>query len=291
MLVAGGNSAVNLSTGKEYQMDLRTLEEVPPWEWPDRTSTMLLGILTDPRGAEPDRLLAAELAGEVVVIDDELAEALLTILRNDAESVKVRGRAALSLGAVLEYMDMEDPEDLDDAPISVRTFRRIRESLARLYRDAKVPKAVRRRILEASVRAPQRWHRDAIRAAYASDDERWKLTGVYGMRFVKGFEEQILEALQSTNPAIHCEAVCAAGNWEIAEAWPHIRKLLRPPTSDKPLLLAAIDAVVGIRPHEAAQVLDDLLDSDDEDIVEAVYEALAMAGEQLEEDEADELPF
>ena len=291
MLVAGGNSAVNLSTGKEYQMDLRTLEEVPPWEWPDGTSTMLLGILTDPRGAEPDRLLAAELAGEVVVIDDELAEALLTILRNDAESVKVRGRAALSLGAVLEYMDMEDPEDLDDAPISVRTFRRIRESLARLYRDAKVPKAVRRRILEASVRAPQRWHRDAIRAAYASDDERWKLTGVYGMRFVKGFEEQILEALQSKNPAIHYEAVCAAGNWEIAEAWPHIRKLLRPPTSDKPLLLAAIDAVVGIRPHEAAQVLDDLLDSDDEDIVEAVYEALAMAGEQLEEDEADELPF
>lgn len=272
-------------------MDLKTLEDIPPWDWPEGTNMMLLGVLSDARAEESDRLLAAERAGEVTVIDDELVERLLSILRNEAESVKLRGRAALSLGAVLEYMDREDPGELDDAPISKKTFRRIRELLSSLYRDAKVPKAVRRRILEASVRAPQRWHRDAVRAACASDDERWKLTGVYGMRFVRGFDEQILEALNSKNPAIQYEAVCAAGNWEVAAAWPHIRKLLKSATTDKPLLLAAIDAVVSIRPQEAAQVLDDFLDSDDEDIVEAVYEALAVAEEQLEEDEEDGLPF
>ena len=38
-----------------------------------------------------------------------------------------------------------------------------------------------------------------------------------------------------------------------------------------------IGAVPTIRPDDAAEILGDLLDSDDEDIVDAVEEALAMA--------------
>ena len=52
------------------------------------------------------------------------------------------------------------------------------------------------------------------------------------------------------------------------------------------MLLAAIEAVAGIRPHEAAGILHDLTDSDDEDIVNAVFEAAAMAeGLSGEDDE------
>jgi len=41
--------------------------------------------------------------------------------------------------------------------------------------------------------------------------------------------------------------------------------------------------------HEAAEVLDDLADSDDDDIAEAVQEALAMAdGPSADDDEDDE---
>ena len=58
--------------------------------------------------------------------------------------------------------------------------------------------------------------------------------------------------------------------------------------------LAAINVVANIRPQEAAELLGDPTDSDDEDIVEAAFEALAMAQWQLEaedwdEDEEDEL--
>jgi hypothetical protein len=60
-------------------------------------------------------------------------------------------------------------------------------------------------------------------------------------------------------------------------AWPHVAALVRSRETDKPLLLAAIDAVASIRPHEAAELLDHLVESDDEDIVEAVDEAMAMA--------------
>ncbi len=274
-------------------MDLQILKKIPPWEWPDGSNELLFGILSDALASDAERLLAVELAGELAVIDDQLVERLLAILRNGAESVKLRGRAALSLGAVLEYMDLEDEdsEDLDDAPISGKSFRRIREQLAMLYRDAKVPEAVRRRILESSVWAPQRWHRDAIHAAYASEDERWKLTAVFGMRFVPGFDDQILEALRSKNRSICVEALWAAGNWGIEGAWPYVTRLVRSPTTDKPRRLAAIDAVAGIRPREAANVLGDLLDSDDEDIVDAVYEAIAMAEARSEDDAEDDYPF
>ena len=42
-------------------------------------------------------------------------------------------------------------------------------------------------------------------------DEAWRLTAVFCMRFIRGFEEQILEALKSQHPDIHHEAVLAAG--------------------------------------------------------------------------------
>lgn len=270
-------------------MNLTTLKDTPPWEWPEGTAETLLDILRDDRGSESDLLLATELAGDFTVINAELVDALLSILSRGDTPEAVRGRAAISLGPVLEHADTEGFEDADDLPITERTFHRIQESLRKLYLDANVPKEVRRRILEASVHAPQDWHRDAIRAAYGSGDEVWRLTAVFCTRFVRGFDEQILEALDSTNPDIHYEAVLAAGNWEVDAAWPHVAALVTSGETEKPLLLAAIDAAASIRPQEALELLDDLADSDDEDIVAAVDEAMAMAeGPSVDDDELDD---
>jgi hypothetical protein len=275
-------------------MNLQTLKATPPWDWPEGAGKMLLDILRTDQPSESDLLLATELAGDFTVINDELVDALLSSLRSSDKSEKVRGRAAISLGPVLEYVATEGFEEGDDLPIAERTFHSIQESLHSLYRDANVPKEVRRRILEASVRAPQDWHRDAVRAAYSSDEEAWRLTAVFCMRFIRGFDEQILEVLDSKNPDIHCEAVLAAGNWEVDAAWPHVAALVTSGETDKPLLLAAIDAAASIRPHEVAEILDDLADCDDEDIVAAVDEAMAMAmadgpaGEDADDDFNDD---
>ena len=272
-------------------MDVKTLGHIPPWEWPEGADTILLDTLRDGRAAASDRLLAAELAGNFTVINDELVAALLAIVRDGDASEKLRGQAAISLGPVLEHADMEEFTDPDDVPIDEPTFHWIQESLRKLYMDAGVPTYVRRRILEAAVRAPQDWQRDAVRAAYASGDEAWRLTAVFCMRFIRGFDEQILEALASGNPDIHYEAVCAAGNWQVDAAWPHVVALVTSGNTDKELLLAAIEAVGTIRPREAADVLDDLADSDDEDIADAASEALTMAtglsrmGDDEEEDD------
>ena len=268
-------------------MSLRTLKDTPPWDWPEGTGKMLLETLRDHRTSESDLLLATELAGDYTVINDKLVEALLSIVRSGNKSDQVRGRAAISLGPVLEHADTDGFEDADDVPITERTFHGTQESLRKLYMDADIHKEVRRRILEASVRAPQDWHHDAVRAVYASGDEVWRLTAVFCMRFVRGFEEQILEALGSQNLDIHYEAVLAAGNWGVDAAWPQVAALVTSEKTDKPLRLAAIEAAASIRPQEAAVIFADLTNSDDEDIVEAVYDAMAMAEGLVAEGDED----
>ncbi len=269
-------------------MDLKILEDTPPWEWPEDAGKMFMGILRDDQADEYDRLLAAELAGDSTVIDDELANVLLSIVRNRDESERLRAKASISLGPAPEEADIQGFQDPDDVPIAEDTFLEIQESLRKLYMDAAVPKEVRRRILEASVRSPQDWHRDAVRAAYSSDDEDWRLTAVFCMGFIRGFDDQILEALESKNLDIRCEAVSAAGNWQVDAAWPHVTSLIASAKTDKYLLLAAIDAVTSIRPQEAAMILVDLTDSHDEDIAEAAHEAMIMADGLFEHDDLDE---
>jgi hypothetical protein len=248
---------------------------------------MFQQILNDSRAQKSDRLMAAELAGDSTVINDDLADALMAIVRDAVEQENLRARAAISLGGVLEQADMDGFEDPDDVPISERTFRNIQDTLHRHYLEKSNPKEVRRRILEASVRAPQDWHQNAIMAAYSSGDRDWMLTAVFSMRWVRGFDNQILEALKSADPEIHYEAVSAAGNWELDAAWPHIIALLNDTGTPKPLLLVAIGAASSIRPLEAGEILIDLAASDDEEIAEAADEAIAMS-EPMPDEEDDE---
>jgi uncharacterized protein (UPF0147 family) len=273
-------------------MDLKTLLKTPAWDWSEDAGKTILGILRNGHADESERLIAAELAGDLTVMNDELAEVLLSIARSGTAPEKIREQAAISLGPVLEYVytdEFEITEGIeypDDVQISAETFRKIQKTLRKLYMDATAPKDVRRRAIEASVRAPRDWHRDAIRAAYRSGDEFWRLTAVFCMRYVRGFDDQILEALESHNGDIHYEAVCAAGNWEVDAAWSHIARLVAAKKTDKALRLAAIDALAGIRPKEAAAILIELTNSDDEDIVEAAYEAMSVVDE-LPGDEDD----
>jgi hypothetical protein len=270
-------------------MKLKTFTDTPSWEWPEDTDKIFSEALRDDQADESERLLAAELAGDSTVINDELADELLVIVSDDKESDSLRARAAISLGPALEYAFIDGFEDPEEVPISENKFHEIQKMLCKLYLDTDVPKEVRRRILEASVRAPQDWHQSAIQEAYSSTDESWKLTAVFCMRFVRGFDEQILEALDTENQDIHYEAVCAAGNWEVDAAWSHIAALITAENTNKYLLLAAIEAVAGIRPQEAEEILLDLTQSEDEDIAEAASGAMTMTEAFFDnEDENDD---
>jgi hypothetical protein len=102
-------------------------------------------ILIDQRADESDRLVAAELAGDYTVINDDLAETLLTVVRSAGEPDQLRAKAAISLGPALEQAERDGFEDPDDVPITERTFRNIQVSLEKIYLDNSTPKEVRRR--------------------------------------------------------------------------------------------------------------------------------------------------
>lgn len=271
-------------------MTLQQLEDTPPWEWPPEARSILLATLRDGQAPESDRRIAAELAGDLVVMDDEIAAGLVDVLQNAAESPAVRASAAIALGPALEEADTlgDEEDDLGDGPaISRAAVERVQTALRRVYLDGGAPEMVRRKALEGSVRAPQPWHKDAVAAALASGSDAWTLTAVFCMRFVQGFDDEIVEALDSEDDEIFYQAVSAAGVWGVEEAWPYVTALLESESTDKALLLAAIEAVATIRPDEAPEALDHLFGSDDEEIAGAVAEALAMA-EGLSHDDEEE---
>lgn len=274
-------------------MDLKTLRNTPPWEWPEDATRVIQKVLADRGASESDRLEAAGFAGDLIVMNDTLADSLLAVLSSSEEPESLRATAAISFGPVLEQSDIDGFEDTDDIPITERTFRKIQKSLHRLYLDTGIPKEVRRRILEASVRAPENWHEEAIRTAYGSGDRDWLLTAVFAMRWVRGFDDKILAALKSLDPEIQCEAVKAAGNWDVKAAGPHVVALVNDSRTPKPLLLAAIGAAAEIHPAEVRKILGGLEDSPDDEIAEAAGEAIALAeaisaNEDYEEDDEEE---
>lgn len=269
-------------------MDITELQALPPWEWPEDAAKHILAALRRTDADESLRIAAAEMAGEVSVIDDDLAEALLAIGQDPNAPEELRRQALYSLGPALEYADLEGFEDPEEAVISEKTFLHALQGLRDLYTDTKLPDALRQAALEASVHAPRDWHPDAVRLAFSSQDERWQLTAVFCMGFVPGFEQQILQALKSRSEDIHHEAVIAAGNWELEEAWPHIAGLVTDKKTDKYLLMAAIEAAAAISPQQALDIIAPHLNSSDEDIVDVAEEAMAMAREYLEEEEREE---
>ncbi len=276
-------------------MDIQTLLDTPPWEWPEDAGKIIRDKLMDSKADPEDRLAAAEMAGEIVVMNDELADLLLSIVSSNTEPERLRAKAVISLGPSLDQADCDQFDSPEDSTISPAMFQKINDSLHQLYLNASLPKEVRRRTLEASVRSPQDWHKDAIRAAYSSPDPEWVLTAVFAMGHIRGFGAQILESLENEDPDIHYEAVHAAGNWELDAAWDHVVDLLQDPETSKPLLLAAIDAAGSIRPKEAGVFLVDLADSGDEEIAQAADEAMMMAqgaegldDEDQEDDDDDE---
>lgn len=267
------------------------LLNTPRWDWPGGAAASIVRVLRNPSAAPTDRLAAAEYAGDLVVMNDELADALLGILCDGSESDELRGAAAIALGPVLEIGDTEGFDDVDpdaDMPITEATYDRIRSTLHELYRDGAVPKLVRRRVLEASVRAPEEWQAAAIRAAYHDGDPEWRLTAVFCMRFLPGFDDEVIDALRTGTDSLRWEAVVAAGERCVRDAWPYVVDLVRRERSNRDLLFAAIGAAPLIHPDEAEALLAELAELGDPEIDEVVFEALAMAGLGFLDDEEPE---
>ena len=264
--------------GPSHKTELNALKNKPPWKWPKGAEKLFLKILRDQEGDLSDRLTAAELAGDLSVINDKLVEALLVILQNSAEPENLRIRAAISIGPVLEYSCTFGLE-ANDNTISHEMVEHIEESFHGLYEATDVPKKVRRRILEVSVRAPQGWHKKAIHEAYAGNDLDLKITAVFCMGFISGFENEIIEAMECDNPIIRNEAVRAAGNWQVDTDWLDIDSPLISGEDDNPLFKSTLKFVAGDHFSETSELYNLPQHPNDEEILDTLNDFLT--GEDL----------
>lgn len=250
-------------------------------------------------GAASDRLIAAKLAADAGVMDDEIATILLDIVSNPVESDELRAQCARSLGPVLELLSWDDLHAplravTPEPPMSFETYSEIRFVLYDMCKDGSLPELVRRRVLEACVRTlpppgpDEDWIGSEVRKAYTSSDEEWKRIAVFGMRFVSGFENEVLESLDSKNEDIRYEAVHAAGVCELSAAWGHIQALLAAKETPKRLLLAAIQASLWVNPDEAVPALDHLSRSSDEEIAQAAIAAINEASDTTSDEDNGE---
>jgi uncharacterized protein (UPF0147 family) len=259
----------------ELSTQLALLERCDFWDWPEWASDAIAdGLKTDDADLQ---LAAIMLAAEGM--NESIARIVIDLIRSDAEE-ELRARAAIALGPALEECDMDgfEDNDLDEPVISQPLFEEVRKTLRLVYHDPSAPKIVRRRALEASIRAPQSWHEGAVRSSFLSGDEEWQVTAVFCMGFLEGFEAELIEAIQHDSYPILFEAVRAAGNACLDGASRFIRAIAADDTADRDLRLVAIEAIPNVAIPDAHELLASLSISEDEQIEEAAL----LAIEELE---------
>ncbi len=253
----------------------------------------LIADLRDPD--ESVRLAAlAQLDAE---LDDELAGEMERLLREE-ESDDVRARVPIALGPTLElcFWELDDegrlppPSDWNVAPLTQGVYDRLVETLRRVYLDGTVPELVRRRVLEGAVRSPQSWQEKAAAAAFRSNEEPWRITAVFCMGYLSGFDDEIVEAFESGSEMVRFEAIRAAGQRVVKRLAGPLQALAGDPEADHEERLAAIEALPAMEDPRTFELLDELVAGPEKEIAEAAEEALgevsmlAMAEEALDDD-------
>ena len=210
------------------------------------------------------------------IIDDAGAHRMLDILTDSDADPETRGRAAIKLGPGLQLCEERLDWDDIDLYFGKATFEKIDRTFRRLYHDASTPKLVRRRILEAAVRAPMDWHEGAVRAAWEADDDQWRQSAVFAMGYIGGFEDELLALLNRDNLSddLLREAVRAAGSRGIEDAEPILRRVALDEDVDSYTRQIAIDGLIWCGNDASDRALEDLTHHEDSGIAEAAEFAL-----------------
>lgn len=273
-------------SGKIENMDLQKLRHVEAWDWPAEAGDLILKALNDEKRPLEERLLAVELSGELADFGPVHGAALLNIVEDNLAPEQLRARAAIALGPALELADIDGFDcEFEEPALTPELFEKIKKALRKVIMNLEAPKELRRRALEAAVRAPENWQRPVARQFFEEDDRDWKLTAVFCMRFLKGFERDIVEALKTSDELILIEALQAAANWELRSAWPDVRKLLRDRKTPRDVLLVAVEAAYDVGGSQAQETLQDLSDHPDEDVAALAEFSLA---DGLDSDDFDD---
>ncbi len=250
----------------------------------------IIKALTDP---DPEVRDAAH-EDLFIEIDDELALAIVAIATGNAAE-EIREEAIVALGPLIEECGSEYRDDIEfefdpdlAPPVTRETFREVVKQVRAIYNDGSASKLLRRRALEVLVRDPQPWQSDEVRRHFASGDEEWRLTAIFAMGWLNGFDRELLEAVKSSSGNHLIEAVRAAGDAGLTSAAPRIRELAASDKTERVLRLQAIQALPFVD-EDSFELLEELSQSKRPEIAEAAEDAIdELVIQQRLDDEFDE---
>ncbi len=231
-------------------------------------TAIALSTLDDPDSEV--RTSAVELLWESE--DESTLHRLIEIAQWD-ESTEVRAAATTAIGRFIlmgELGDFSETETLRAQDIVIGILNNEDEDID-----------VRRRALEAISNSSHEIVEGAIREAYESHEHKMRVSAVFAMG--RSADDQwaptVLRELDSDDPEIRYEAARAAGELMIEDAIPALSRLAF--DSDRELQNNAIWSLGEIGGREAVRILNlvaaNAQEMDDDDLIEAVEDALANA--------------
>ena len=224
---------------------------------------------------EDAQVRAAAVANLWEVETPALIAPFLELLRADPDA-GVRAAAASALG---RYVYLGEVEELP-----ARHARRVEEALLAVIRGGDELE-VRRRALEARSFSSRPEVGDLIAEAYGSPERLWRISAVFAMGRSADprWAQAVLAELESGDPELRYEAARAAGELELQEATPGLKKLVD--EGDVQVREAAIWSLGQVGGDEARAALLDLLQAagdEERDFLEDALENLHFHDELLE---------
>ncbi len=203
------------------------------------------------------------------------------------ESTEVRAAAASELGRFIllgEYGEISETE-----------ANRAQDVVIGILNDTSEDVEVRRRALEAISNSSLDFVSEAIREAYESDDRSMRVSSIYAMgrSYDDQWNDSVIREMHNDDPEMRYEAARAAGELEIEEAVTLLGQLAV--VDEREIRQVAIWSLGEIGGSQALRLLsalgEDARDAKDEDLLEAVEDAIgyaSMSGADFDFDLEDE---
>jgi len=256
--------------------ELDALLSSPSYSWPASAAGVVEQALDS---ADPDTLLRSlGIAGDLAVMNQRIATRLLALIAGSG-SAPARVAAVLAFGPALEQafqVGLDHPFDrsFDEPALTPALFDRIRATLGTLFHDLSQPDELRRASLKSSIHASDSWHREAVSEAFGRPELEWKVTAIYCMGRLAGFEAELVGALASTDQRLKCEAVRSVALRQLEAAGPIVLELAGRTSLGAPVRQAAIEALGWLCPPGSGELLRRLAGSDDQTLAELADQAL-----------------
>jgi hypothetical protein len=208
--------------------------------------------------------------------DQALIGPFLRLLRGDPSPL-VRASAATALGRFVLAGELEELE----SAIAMRVL----TELLTHYHSGSETTEVRRRAIESASYACIPEVTDALEVAYYDEDERMRVSAVFGMgrSCDRRWRSIVLKELESTSVEMRYEAARASGELGLRQAVPLLGRMMD--DADLQIQEASIWALGQIGGPEAKRILDNAYENADEELAAALDDALAEHA--LQEGELD----